>query len=303
MSIQKMYNISKSFSNKKLKKIVNVYQVSYKNEGGNGFGDYLRGSLCLNQICKLLNLEFDMNMENNLIKNFFVKNTSFENITGIDYNNIERYMDDNFSGIKNNKQLTHSEDFFIKYIKMLNSVSSETFYTYSNAFPIIDIIGNSNKQFVWSKISPNEQMKNNVKLRLQKLNLTPKTYSIIHIRCGDTYLVDKSQIDNTFSKNVINVVSQLIKPGHNYLVLSDNNVMKVVLKKKFPNFIVQINNEITHTCNKNTTSQGIMYSLLDFYTMMYANNIIALSVYGHGSGFSKWSSVIHNIPYYFYHLT
>jgi len=42
-----------------------------------------------------------------------------------------------------------------------------------------------------------------------------------------------------------------------------------------------------------------MNTMLDFYLMGYSNAIISLSVYGHVSGFSKYASILNNIPFNF----
>ena len=38
-------------------------------------------------------------------------------------------------------------------------------------------------------------------------------------------------------------------------------------------------------------------TMLDFYIMRNSNKIISISPYTHGSGFSKWCSVIYDVPY------
>ena len=40
---EKIKEISRLFTNQKLKKIVNVYKLDYKNAKSPGLGDYLRG--------------------------------------------------------------------------------------------------------------------------------------------------------------------------------------------------------------------------------------------------------------------
>ena len=66
--------ISKSFRNHKLKKLVNVYQLHYKNGVAQGFGDYLRGCFCLLQISNMLGLQFDMDLKNHPMSKFLQEN-------------------------------------------------------------------------------------------------------------------------------------------------------------------------------------------------------------------------------------
>jgi len=55
------------FTNKKLKKLVNVFQVNYLNGKSAGLGDFIRGSFCFMQLAQLLNLEFDIDISNHPI--------------------------------------------------------------------------------------------------------------------------------------------------------------------------------------------------------------------------------------------
>ena len=54
-----------------IEKIIHVYQLEYSNGKPTGFGDYLRGSLFLLQICNKYNLEFDIDMNAHPISFFF----------------------------------------------------------------------------------------------------------------------------------------------------------------------------------------------------------------------------------------
>jgi rod shape determining protein RodA len=51
------------YKNTKLKKIVNVYQKNYINIKGQGFGDFLRGSIYLTYVCMVLGLDFDIDIK------------------------------------------------------------------------------------------------------------------------------------------------------------------------------------------------------------------------------------------------
>jgi hypothetical protein len=58
------------FKNNKLKKIVNVYQLKYKDGEAQGLGDFIRGCFCLNQITTLLKLDFEIDIKNHPISLF-----------------------------------------------------------------------------------------------------------------------------------------------------------------------------------------------------------------------------------------
>jgi len=70
-------NIIKTFYNKKLKQIVNIYQLKYTNGIAQGLGDYIRGCFCLLQISLLLNLQFDMELTNHPISKYIKREDSW----------------------------------------------------------------------------------------------------------------------------------------------------------------------------------------------------------------------------------
>ena len=60
--MENLVNAKNQFNNPRLKRIINTYQLHYKDGGiPPGFGDYLKTCFFLLQLCKALNLEFDMN--------------------------------------------------------------------------------------------------------------------------------------------------------------------------------------------------------------------------------------------------
>jgi hypothetical protein len=68
-----MESIARTFNNKKLKRLVNVYQLNYTNGVAQGLGDYIRGCFCLLQISSLLGLQFDMDLTNHPMSKFLAK--------------------------------------------------------------------------------------------------------------------------------------------------------------------------------------------------------------------------------------
>ena len=70
------------YKNKILKKIVNVYQLKYKNGIAQGFGDFINGSFFLLQLCIKFNLEFDMDLSNHPISKYFYPNKTNNIIPG-----------------------------------------------------------------------------------------------------------------------------------------------------------------------------------------------------------------------------
>jgi hypothetical protein len=290
-----------NFTNKKLKKIVNVYQLHYKNNKSSpGFGDFLRGCFSFMQLAKLLKIDFDMDMSNHPLS-LYLENVNHNK--HLNYNTIEFYedMNKNKNGDVNYENIKYNinYDFLNKTISLLNSQNCNTYYFFSNAFPYFNYHNPEGINFVKNKLTPNKIMVDYIDESLINLNLKKKDYQVIHIRTGDNYLVEnkKIMIDNLVI--VRESVIKYISSNHNYLVISDNHIIKEYLTD-IPN-VYFIRHRITHLGGEKKLSNKIYLdeiknTMLEFYLMSYSTKIISISVYGHISGFSKYCSVVYNIP-------
>ena len=307
--------------NKGIKIINNVYQSKY-NYGSNsctGLGDFIRGSYFILEFCEKYNFEYKI-IFNNCISNFLqIKTDKLKNIEnilkGIDFfknNNIDSYNIDNsgiiFEPIKDNKHIMSD---FVDYIVKSKSVYNNVFI-YCNSYPINDIIDEKHKEYMRNILEPIIEIKINVNKILYDLKLEFKQFIVIHIRSGDSYLKNEK---NTFDVKYINELIQNIEndivhyfnknkndnidniDNNKYLIIADNNYIKLILKKKFPNFTILLKN-ITHF------GEGILLedekvknSLIDFYLLSFSKFILSYSCYEHGSGFSYWCAKTYNIPY------
>ena len=292
----------KQLTNKKLKKLVHVYQLNYVNGKSPGLGDFLRGSFSFMQFSKLYNLDFDIDFSNHPMSKY-LENTDKNN--NINYNNIELYENINLS---REKKLLEFEktiknvnpEFINNTVNWLNTKNCEVFGFMSNAYPYFNKYTEEGRNFVKSKLEPNNIMKEYIDHSLQELGLDKNGYGVIHIRTGDNHLVNNEGFTKSFLEKLKIIINTCILPDLRYLIISDSNVLKNMLKT-YPNFYILIR-DIEHLGGehiKNTETNGIMNTLLDFYLMSYSNTIISLSVYGHVSGFSKYCSVIYGIPFKF----
>jgi len=290
-----------AFTNKDLKKIVNVYQLDYTNGKSPGLGDFLRGSFSFMQIAQLLHLEFDIDIANHPISKY-VENP--KHTDGLNYNNIEIYDEynrdnagrNNYEGIIRNI----NTNFLNNTIQWLNSKNTPVFGFFSNAFPSFNKHTKEGKHKLLNKLRPNEFMRNYVDNTLSELNLTKKGYGVIHIRTGDKYLVKGEPMNINFINKIKTIIYTFVVTGRRYLIISDSNILKSHLKS-YENFYAIIR-DIEHLggeAMKTHESNGVMNTMLDFYLMSNSNAIISLSVYAHVSGFSKYCSILHDIPFNF----
>ena len=175
--------------------------------------------------------------------------------------------------------------------------SNENYYIFCNSFPMVDNFTDMGRYFIRSKLQPNDAMQKTIQNAFVKLNVKPKQYAVIHIRSGDKYMLKNNQINPHVLKKIVATLSKNMKPGTKYLILSDNNQIKVILKKIFPNIIIQMTNIAHLGETDNPSDEAIQETLLDFYLMSNAFQIIGFSPYNWGSGFSQWCSILHNIPF------
>jgi hypothetical protein len=295
----------KKFNNQKLKKIVNVYQLEYVNGKSPGLGDFLRGCFCFIQLAKLLNLEFDLNILNHPISKY---TENLSDIKNINYNNILHYQNYNrnlsvteFNIEKSRNNL--NVDFLENTINLLNEQNCEIYYLFSNAFPLFDIYPQPDKNIINLRLTPNNDMNKYIDLTLDNFNLSKKEYGTIHVRCGDEYISNGIITNNNFILKIKAILNKIVVPEFRYLIISDSNYLKEQLKM-YKNFYIMIN-DIEHLGGeaiKSTNSNGIMNTMLEYYLMSYSNVIISLSVYDHVSGFSKYCSVLNNIPFQYFKI-
>lgn len=280
-----------------INKIVNVYQQSYKNAPGGGIGDFIRGSFFLLQFCIFYNIRFDIDYNNHPISKFLYKknNTVDENIM---YNTILYYYPDNNKNDDKNNNVFIND--FVNYLNKLNT--SNTKYIFSNNYPIKKI-NDFERQFILNKFLPNEELICSINSELTKINIIEKQFSVIHIRLGDSILLDNEKIQNNTLLKILNIILKNIEINNKkkYLLLSDSNDIKIFLKQKFENLVINLN-KIVHLASKIDEYESVKSTLTDFFIMSKSNYIYSLSIYDHGSGFSEYCSVLNNIPYTFYKI-
>jgi hypothetical protein len=288
--MQTITTISKEFNNKNLKRIVNVYQLKYKNSVAQGLGDYIRGCFCLMQICAMLGLSFDMDLTNHPMSKYLIQQESEkEPKYNINYSEVARYENTNYVPINATTYSKNSINFFIEFVNNLNSMGlSENFFTFCHSFPIFDV-QDVGRKFILSKLLPNEMMQTAIKERLIRLELIVKRFAVIHIRSGDKYLLNNGTLNSFVVKKIAGILSKNMKEGTRYLILSDNNQIKLHLKKIFPQIIIQLT-KITHLGEGTLLLKDeVKNTMLDFYLFSFANSIHSFTSYLHFYPFTIWS--------------
>lgn len=301
-----------NFIKNNVKLIVNVYQEEYYNSvKASGFGDFIRGSYFLIQFCNKYRINYNIDLLNHPLSNCLKnnkyklqtnKNINYFNITPFSKNNfIPEILNDN---ILSSKRDIETEAYFIDYLYEQYSNSS-ILLIYIIAFPDNNI-NNTDKNIMRYILEPNSNIKQKVYYILNSISFTLKQFTVIHIRCGDNLLVNKEtkldlQIINNIFSNLDNLFN--FNNNNNYLLLADNNYIKKIIINKYFTINNTINiktvfNKITHLGEGvKLTNNSIENTMIEFYLMSLSNNIFSMSIYEHGSGFSKWCAETYNIPY------
>jgi hypothetical protein len=287
-----------------IKKIVNVYLLEC--QGGEktpGLGDYLRGSFSLLQLCKLLNLEFAMDLSAHPLSKYLNKALPVE---GVDYSRVHYYKEFNLETSWHeayNAEHNVNINYINGIISWLNNQQGPVVSIFSNSVPFFFKFRPEGIRIIREYIEPNEEMKENINRALTNLKLQPKKFGVIHIRTGDHYLKGEKLLNNRLVLKIKKKLITMTNPKCNYLIISDSNELKRYLIN-FPNFHMMFKT-IEHLGGESVNKEnidGIRNTLLEFYLMSNSNSVLSMSIYDHISGFSQFCCVAHEIPFKYIHL-
>jgi len=282
----------------------NVYQEKYNNNiNATGLGDFLRGSYFLMQFCDQNSIPFIINILNHPVSQFL---EIYANKQPLMYKNINKFEDPNHHPhILNNHIITNVYDNeinnnFTEYLGSQQTFNNKI-YIYVNTYPTINI-DQRHKEYMKRILKPISRLQSIIDNVLTKLTLVKKNFTIIHIRCGDNYLIEKeNKIKASQFERIQNTLDKL-DLNQKYLLLADNNIIKNVLLSKYT-FIKTFFNEITHTGEGlKLEPNKLQNTMIEFFLFSHAKNIIAFTTYKHETGFSKWIAETHSVPYSCKHL-
>jgi hypothetical protein len=169
-------------------------------------------------------------------------------------------------------------------------------------FPEDDEITKDDKKYIQNMLQPTGEMSEFVDETLKSLCFDKKKYNVIHIRSGDKFLCDNSKIfRRDYIKKLVDEVFLIFNDNDNsnwdYLLVADNNEIKIILMEIYPN-IKSLLFDIIHLGDgAGLDRQKVKNTLLDFFLLANSNSIHSFTSYPHGSGFSYWCAKTYDIPY------
>jgi hypothetical protein len=291
--MDKLIEAKAQFKNPILKKIVNTYQLTCKDgQRPPGIGDFFKSCFFLLQLCKALDLEFDINFKNHPISNYLSVEGQEDN--GVDYSQVEYpFWAEHFHIVNNGLNL---------FVQKLNSIRTPVYYLFTNGWPIVNIKP-PGINIIRSKITPNEILVKSVQKFMMELNLPYKNFTTIHIRCGDDTFNGKEDLTRftLMANRLVPFLSQ--NKDSKVLIISNSNLVKLYIKKLGIGNVCFKISKIVHlggdgNFHKTTTKDetALLETLVDFFVMANSKLILSLSEYSWGSCFSDVCSQIYSVP-------
>lgn len=238
-----------------------------------------------------------------------------------DYNEYSNHSDNNDNNDMEDIYYT-SKSIIKKYV--YNPINTK--YVYIGTFPF-NTITDEQKERMKKEIEPTDEINKKVHIILKNIGFFGQEFFVLHIRCGDDYLLDgvsyfsqdflikvyneirqwigfllqkrlNINIINTNTKMYGGSVSQLKETIEKKVIITaDNNDIKRYIIKEFPYFKTFFL-DITHFGEGQILEeQKVQNTIIEFYIMSKSKCIFSLSTYQHGSGFSKWCADTYSIPY------
>jgi hypothetical protein len=279
--------------------IENVYQESYNNNiNATGLGDFIRGSYFLLEFCDNNNIPCNINILNHPVSQFF---EIYKNKQPLIYNNVNKFELTNFNphvshdGIMTNISDPSITNDLIKFLSKQRTFNKKL-YVYTIAYPCSEIAPKY-KEYMKKLLTPSVRLQSLVNKMLLELELVKKQFTIIHIRYGDDFLIQhKEEIKKSHLETIENTLKNL-NTSQKYLLISDNMIVKNILQFKYPFLKIHLN-EITHTGEGiHMETNKLQNTMIDFNLFSHATNVVAFSVYQHGTGFSRWATETYSVPY------
>lgn len=253
-----------------------------------GLADFLRGTIALYNLSNVYGYKLFIDCNHDIFKflksnnNFFVSNNSLEVIEllpPLSYDDIYTKLNNIFM---------KGETFSI----MTNSFYNLNNGTLANFGPISEEC----RDYLKSILSPSYEIETKMNYVFNDVyNIEPfNNFKIIHLRFGDNYLHN-----NVFDKNVYNLYFTKIRtvvnqnPDIKFILLSDSSKMANKLKENIPLINYWDNSKIHLGDLQNRKENSVFDTLVDFFIMTKANEILVVN----NSGFSNVVSLIYNIKY------
>ena len=296
--------IASMYSNSTLTKVVNVYQTQFINFKASGLGDYLRGCVTMLQLLRTLkkhtgkNVAFDMDLRNHPMSKFLTCDQSLER--PFNYAVLGNFHIYSVLAEQNENSSEYQRN-INEVVHYFNKVQQPTFFTHCCKENIYTEVLESEKALIRSKLQPSPELEAYITDCLTRLGVSGN-YSVIHVRMKDAvcfpHAVGSSEatLDDELMTDLATAVRSKVDANKTYILVSTNTEVKNALTG---GNILSIPTAVCHIGqNQSPTDEELRDTLLDFFLMSRASEILGFSTYQR-TGFSLECSILYNIPYSF----
>ena len=239
----------------------------------NGFGDFLRGSLCLATIAKHYNVRLQLDLSSHLISTCILHET-LAIPDQVKFKSI--HIGDNCD---TDRTLLESIDRFVQ-----NS-QEHNIYVYTNSFYNEDFVTQDIKNYINNFLTFKPHYYD-----IAKSLFDFPFYNVVHVRCLDTAFHTGFPEDNYLIMRII----ELNLPQKNTLVMSNNYALKLRLKDVFGFQFLDM--DAYHSAFA-SNADAMMSTVVEYILLSKSSRNYCFSYYNHGSGFSEQCSRLNNVPY------
>lgn len=279
-------------------KLVHVFQRNYNNGRINstGVGDFIRGSYFIIQFCEKHGLQYVIDFSKHPISQFLHMFAESFNPDVKPSANVNKFSGsiNIFEPANKHEADTLMADFAFYASSQLTHNSTK--YVYTIAYPVAKIDA-KHKAHMRSVLKPTTQFEATIAKEMTSLKIAPRKYIVLHVRCGDSYLINNRSMNNIDNLHMFKKELENLNANNTYLLISDSALLKKIVAATYP-FIKMNFHEITHTGEGLIIdSSKLRNTMIDFYLISLASSVVSFSVYQHGSGFSRWCAETFEVPY------
>ncbi len=296
--------IASAYSNTTLTKVVNIYQTQFLDFKASGLGDYLRGCISMLQLLKTLkrhtgrDVAFDMDLRNHPMSKYLVCDSTLEQPPN--YGVIGNFHVDSLIVQHDENDIAY-QHIVREVVRYFNKIQQPTFFTHCCKENIYTEVLESEKALIRSKLQPSAELETYIASSLTQLGVSG-AYSVLHVRLDDAvcfpHAVGSSQatLNEQLMTDLVASVRSKVDADKTYVLISTNTAVKEALTG------ANIHSIPTAVChigqNQTPTDEQLRDTLLDFFLMSRASEVLGFSTYKR-TGFSLECCSIYNIPYTF----
>jgi hypothetical protein len=266
-----------------------------------GIGDIVRGIITTYIYCIKKNYKFRVNLKYHPMYCLLKSDTEYNINKTLYLNNICNYDISNYDMVNTDFIWKEKiEDYIEKEIINKNNIYENNndkiiYFMHNQKYNELDFteeIKNYLSIYLREIFTPNKEILKNYSNLLNEFNIL-NSYNILHFRLGDNGLIKLNEEILIINKT-IKKLNEFINNNNtkNLIIITDNTFLKKILQQKYDLHIIQFD-KIGHF-GKHKDLEKLKGSLLEYYFMILAKNIISYSVYRWNSGFAKSASFIGN---------